>query len=130
MSTSQAQANATRPASGADHARGDDAVNLASEYGAPGPVGEQGQSDLSRILKLSVPVMVVLAEQEMAIKSILEMTVGTIVEFDVPFDAELELRVANQTIGRGNAIKIGENFGLSITAVDSVSQRVDALGGS
>jgi len=76
-----------------------------------------------------VPVMVVLAEQEMAIKSILEISAGTIVEFSVPFDAELELRVANQTIGRGNAIKIGENFGLRITAIDSVSRRVDAMSG-
>jgi len=57
------------------------------------------------------------------------MTVGTIVEFEVPFDTELALQVADRTIGRGQAVKVGENFGLRITNIASVPTRIDALGG-
>ena len=92
------------------------------------PRAKPNQREVSRILKLSVPVIVVLAEREMTVESILQITVGTIIEFDVPFDAEFPLRVSNQTIGRGQAVKVGENFGLRITRIDSVSHRIDALG--
>ncbi len=85
--------------------------------------------DVSRILGLEVTVSVVLAERLITIESILEMTAGTIVEFDVPFDAELQLKVGNRTIGRGQTVKIGENFGLRLTEVAKVSDRVDALSG-
>ena len=92
------------------------------------PRAKPNQREVSRILKLSVPVIVVLAEREMTVESILQITVGTIIEFDVPFDAEFPLRVSNQTIGRGQAVKVGENFGLRVTRIDSVSHRIDALG--
>lgn len=65
----------------------------------------------------------------MTVESLLEITVGTIVEFDMSFDAELAMQVANQTIARGQAVKIGENFGLRITQINSVSERIDAMGG-
>jgi len=129
MTQSPAQASTTTPTRDVSGPHGEQTGDRASARPGPGSAGPADQPDLSRILRLSVPVMVVLAEQEMAIKSILEISAGTIVEFSVPFDAELELRVANQTIGRGNAIKIGENFGLRITAIDSVSRRVDAMSG-
>jgi flagellar motor switch protein FliN/FliY len=96
---------------------------------------EAGQSpakrrdpELARILGLHVPVAVVLAEQALPIESILQITVGTILEFDVSFGAELSLVVGDRTIGRGNAVKMGENFGLRITGIDSVERRIDALG--
>ncbi len=95
-----------------------------------GPARPQEPLELSRILKLSVPVIVVLAQRDMTVESILKMTIGTIIEFDVSADAELQLKVANHTIGGGQAVKAGENFALRIAHIDSVSQRVDALGGS
>ncbi len=85
--------------------------------------------DVKRILGLSVPVSVVLATRRMPIESILEMHVGTIIEFDVPFDSELHLEVSDRGVGEGQAVKIGENFGLRINAVGTVRQRIDAMGG-
>jgi len=85
--------------------------------------------DVSKILGLNVPVSVILTERKMTVESLLEITVGTIIEFDMSFDAELKMQVVNQTIGRGQAVKIGENFGLRITQIDSVKDRIDAMGG-
>ena len=80
-----------------------------------------------RILGLAVPVSVTLAQRPMSIESIIGITVGTILEFDAPSDGELSLQVADRTIGTGQAVKIGENFGLRINSIEDVEKRVDAL---
>ncbi len=87
------------------------------------------QQQIPRILGLSVPMIVTLAERELTVESILEITVGTIIEFEVPFDAELTLQVANRPIAQGQAVKVGENFGLRITAIGGVADRINALSG-
>ncbi|MHC4698308.1 MAG: FliM/FliN family flagellar motor switch protein [Planctomycetota bacterium] len=99
-----------------------------SPESAPASSADSHARDLHRILGLSLPVTVTLAERNMAIEMILATRVGTIIEFNVPFDAELTLCVANQRIGQGHAVKIGENFGLRITRIDSVQDRIEALG--
>ncbi len=86
--------------------------------------------ELDRILHLSVPVAVTLAERPMSIESILSLTVGSIIEFDVSFEADLTLSVADRPIGSGLAVKVGENFGLRLSTVGSVHDRIDALGGA
>jgi flagellar motor switch/type III secretory pathway protein FliN len=64
----------------------------------------------------------------MSIQSILNFTLGTIIEFKDRFDSDLTLRVADQPIARGQAVKVGEHFGLRVTAVDTIRHRIDALG--
>ena len=73
-------------------------------------------------------VRVVLAERLMPVESLLAMRSGTIIEFDVPFDAELILCVGNRPIGVGQAVKVGENFGLRVSRIGSVEDRIQALG--
>ena len=90
--------------------------------------GSPRDPKIARILGLSVPVTATLAERDMTIESIVGISVGTIVEFDVPVDAELTLSVANHAIGKGQAVKAGENFGLCITQIDNVERRIGALG--
>lgn len=92
--------------------------------------GRPRDAGVARILGLSVPVTATLAERDMTIESIMGISVGTIVEFDVPVDAELTLSVANHAIGKGQAVKTGENFGLRITQIDNVERRIGAMGGS
>ena len=65
----------------------------------------------------------------MAVESILAIKAGTIIEFEVVFDSELTLHVANRPIGRGFAVKHGENFGLKVSQIEPVEERIDALGG-
>ena len=86
-------------------------------------------NEIRRILGLTVPVTVSLAEREMAVESILAIKAGTIIEFEVPFDSELTLHVANRPIGRGHAVKHGENFGLKVSQIEPLEERIDALGG-
>ena len=84
--------------------------------------------ELTRILGLEITLSVVLAERLMTVESILDMKTGTIIEFDVPFDSELRLNIGNHPIGAGQTVKIGENFGLKLTRVAGVPERVGAMG--
>ena len=93
-----------------------------------GPAAEPA-GEIARILHLSVPVSATLAERNMNIGAILAINVGAIVEFEVPVDAELTLYVANRAIGRGLAIKSGENFGVRITKIDNLQERIGAMRG-
>lgn len=83
---------------------------------------------IEQILSLSVPISVTLAERDMKVDSLLTISVGTIVEFEVSFDADLTLHVANRPIATGHAVKVGENFGMRLTTVESLEDRIDALG--
>ena len=55
--------------------------------------------------------------------------VGANIEFLKSSDEVLELHINNKVIGLGEAVKVGENFGLRITQVGDVKQVIKALGG-
>ena len=102
---------------------------LSAERLVPPKNAADAGPDIQRILGLSVPVSVTLAQRELSIATILDIKVGTIIEFDVPFDAQLTLKVASQTVGTGHAVKVRENFGLRVAAIGDVHERIEAMGG-
>ena len=85
--------------------------------------------DPRRILRLQVPVIVRLAERTMPLCDIVSLSTGAIIEFEKPADADLDLMINNKCIGQGNAVKVGENFGLRVTTIGSVVDRIQALAG-
>lgn len=126
---SGAEVGETGPAgtgSGVSHAKGGLAMSPKPTRAQPSDTREP---NLRRILELCVPVSVVLAECDLRIEAILDMRVGTIIEFDVPFDADLTLFAANRRIGIGQAVKVSENFGLRVAEIGTVKERINALGG-
>lgn len=86
------------------------------------------RSELRRILNMRFPVIVTLAQRTMPLKDILNLTAGSIIEFNRAADAELDLVVGNRHIGTGQAVKVGEYFGLRITTADPIEERIRALG--
>jgi flagellar motor switch protein FliN/FliY len=85
--------------------------------------------DLRRILRIGVPIIVRLAEKDLPLKEVLNLSIGSIIEFDKNSEGLLDLMVNNQTIGRGEAVKIGEKFGLKLTEIGLVAERIETLGG-
>jgi flagellar motor switch protein FliN/FliY len=68
-----------------------------------------------RIHGLEVPVIVLLAEKTMTVSQVMRLAPGTIIELPKSAEERLDLLVNNKVIGRGDAVKVGENFGLEIT---------------
>lgn len=88
-----------------------------------------GGNDLERILRLKVPVIVKLAERKLSVNEVMRLGVGAIIEFSKASDEPLELMINNKVIGLGDAVKVGENFGLRITSVGDLNEIVKAMGG-
>jgi flagellar motor switch protein FliN/FliY len=84
--------------------------------------------DVNRIMKLEVPVIVKLAERKLPVAEVLRLGVGSIIEFVKSNDEPLQLMINNRTIAVGEAVKVGENFGLRIKQVGTVRQLIAALG--
>lgn len=85
-------------------------------------------SELKRILQLQVPVIVKLAERKLALSEVMRLGVGAIIEFFKSSNEPLELMINNKTIAIGEAVKVGENFGLRIKQVGDLQQLIESLG--
>jgi flagellar motor switch protein FliN/FliY len=84
---------------------------------------------VGRILHISVPVIVVLAERKLAIAEVMRLGVGAIIEFHKSSDEPLELRVNNKPIAQGETVKVGENFGLKVSRMGDLKSVIRSLGG-
>lgn len=84
--------------------------------------------DVHAILKLEVPVIVRLAHRKMKLSEVLNLQPGSMVDLPKLADEPLDLMVNNKLIGRGTAVKVGENFGLKVAAVGDAAARIRALG--
>ncbi len=85
-------------------------------------------ADVKRVLKLEAPIIVLLGERQMTVKQVIALAPGAIIELPKAIEEELELRVNNKAIGTGVAVKVGENFGIKLTYLGNVLERIKALG--
>ncbi|MEX2673497.1 MAG: FliM/FliN family flagellar motor switch protein [Phycisphaeraceae bacterium] len=85
--------------------------------------------DIKSILKLRVPVIVRIGAKRMPLEDVLALSPGAIIELPKPAERPLDLMVNNKVIGLGDAVKIGENFGLRVLKIGDASARVQALVG-
>jgi flagellar motor switch protein FliN/FliY len=85
-------------------------------------------ADLQSILRIEVPVIVQIASRAMPVEDVLKLSPGAIIELPKLADEELEILVANKQIGLGTAVKVGENFGVRVSHVGNVRQRIAAMG--
>ena len=74
-------------------------------------------SDLKTIRGMEVPLIVRLGERSMTVAELMALAPGSIIEIPKPADDELDLLINNQRIGVGTAVKVGENFGIRVTAI-------------
>ena len=69
------------------------------------------------LLRIKVPVVVTLAEKRQMLSRIIEIGPGSIIQFDKSCEEMLDLEVGNQAVASGEVVKIGDKFGLRITAM-------------
>jgi len=112
----------------------------ALDEGETGPAGDfsepppalmaHGHEEFRRLLAIEVPLIVQLGQRRMNVAEVLRLGVGAIVEFNKPADEEMDLLVNNKTVGKGHAVKVGENFGIKITHIATVRETIRKLGGN
>jgi flagellar motor switch protein FliN/FliY len=97
--------------------------------GAPVSQADAQSGELERILRLQVPVIVKLAERKLQLSEVMRLGVGAIIEFIKSSDEPLELLINNKVIGVGEAVKVGENFGIRLKQIGDVKQIIASLAG-
>jgi flagellar motor switch protein FliN/FliY len=91
------------------------AASTAAKAVPSGPIDFSGLPAYSRsLLRIEVPVRVVLASRKESLKDVVEMAAGTIIQFDKSCDELLKLHVGDQPVAEGEAVKIGDKFGLRV----------------
>ena len=66
--------------------------------------------------------------RRMNVGEVMHFAVGAIVEFSKSAEEELDLLANNKAIGKGYAVKVGENFGIKLTAIGPVKETIRKLG--
>ena len=75
-------------------------------------------------LKVKVPVATILARAKKPIKAVLELGVGSIIQFDKSCDDMLEIEVGQSVvIASAEAVKVGDKFGFRISTVTLPDER-------
>ncbi len=82
-----------------------------------------------RLMGLPVTVSVRLAEKRIELKQLLAIGPGALITFNKPCEELLDLYVNNRRYCRGEAVKIGEKFGLKIEEVGVEEVRVSKVVG-
>ena len=114
----------------------EEAAPLAAEPAEP-PVAEPEPvsharvalpPEVGRILKIRVPVIVRLASRWMPIAKVRKLSLGMIIEFHKHVDEPLELLINNHLVGKGDAVKANEHFGLRVSEIRDKATRIRSMG--
>ncbi len=92
------------------------------------------QDDFSRLppyartlLQIQVPMIVNLAAKKQSVGEITRLGPGSIIQFNKPCDESLTLQVGDLAIAEGEAVKVGENFGIRISSMLLPEERFRAV---
>lgn len=110
-----------------EHAATDDAAAAdqttpaaaATPEPEPEPLDPALAKRVARINKVPVNVIVRIAERKLELEQLRRIAPGTLLMFDKPYDSPLDVYVDNRLYCRGEAVKIGETFGVKISESNS-----------
>ncbi|MHC4908097.1 MAG: FliM/FliN family flagellar motor switch protein [Planctomycetota bacterium] len=86
-------------------------------------------ADIQSILTLEVPLIVELSKRTMPLEEIMHLAPGSIIEMPKRVGEDLEILVNNMVVGAGAAVKVGENFGIRVSTVGQLEDRISAIAG-
>ena len=84
--------------------------------------------DLEFLYEVPLQVSVEVGRARILLKDLLQMGEGYVVELDKMAGEPLDLYVNSRLIARGEAVRVGDKFGIRLTEVVSQSDRLEKLG--
>jgi len=78
---------------------------------------------IRRLMPMTVNVSVRLAEKKIGLEQLQNLSPGTLITFPKSCDDLLDMYVNNKLYAQGEAVKIGEKFGLKVNEVGTVKER-------
>lgn len=93
------------------------------------PGAAEQPREFDRVLDIPVMIHVELGRRRMRIGELLEMGTGSVVELDTPAGAPLALYANETLIARGEAVVVGDRYGVRITDIPPPGERAERLTG-
>jgi flagellar motor switch protein FliN/FliY len=91
--------------------------------------GASENSALDRVLDLPLEIHVEIGRRRMRIGQLLSMGVGSVLELDALAGAPLSIYANRVLVAQGEAVIVGERYGVRITEILSPQERVRRLSG-
>jgi flagellar motor switch protein FliN len=79
------------------------------------------------ILDIPMSVSVFVGSTRMAIRDLLQLAQGSVIELDKLAGEPMEVMVNNKLVARGEVVVVNEKFGIRLTDVVSAAERVQQL---
>jgi flagellar motor switch protein FliN/FliY len=89
--------------------------------------GEDDPRNLDLLMDISLPVTIELGRTHMLIRDVLELGPGSVIELQKLSGEPVDLYINDKRFALGEVVVIDENFGIRITELISVEDRIKAL---
>ena len=93
--------------------------------GQAGPAA--GQGDIDRVLDVPVQLTAELGRTRITIKSLLQLSQGSVVELDGLAGEPLDIFINGYLIAQGEVVVVNEKFGIRLTDIVTPSERIQKL---
>ena len=77
----------------------------------------ENPTNLNLVLDVPVSLTIELGGCQLAMRDVLQLNVGSVVQLDKPADAPVELSINGKLIARGEVVVIEDRYGVKITEV-------------
>jgi flagellar motor switch protein FliN/FliY len=74
-------------------------------------------ANLNLVLDVPVSLTIELGSCQLAMKDVLQLNIGSVVQLDKPADAPVELSINGKLIARGEVVIVEDRYGVKITEV-------------
>ncbi|WP_028579358.1 flagellar motor switch protein FliN [Desulfogranum japonicum] len=90
-------------------------------------MSQNANRDLEFLFDIPLQVSVEVGRAKILLKDLLQMGEGYVVELEKYAGEPLDLYVNSRLIARGEAVKVGDKFGIKLTEIVSQSDRLENL---
>lgn len=91
---------------------------MSDEFG-----GKLDGTGLELLLDVSLQVSVELGRRKMLVADVLKLGPGSVIELTKASGEALDIYVNDRLVARGEAVMVGERYGVRITEIDSAGDR-------
>lgn len=106
----------------------DDGILSMPEQEVEHVSGDRDSRSLEFLYDVPLQVSVEVGRSRILLRDLLKMGEGYVIELDKIAGDPLDLYVNSRLIARGEAVMVGEKFGIRLTDVVSTSDRLEKLG--
>lgn len=106
----------------------DDSPSSQSARGGQRATGESDNRGLDFLYDVPLQVSVEVGRSKILLRDLLKMGEGYVIELDKVAGDPLDLYVNSRLIARGEAVMVGDKFGIRLTDVVSTKARIERLG--